>query len=131
MQPHLVRRQQALAKKLLPWQLSEVFEKIDRPFVTTITDNVSPKTVFLNGKVLLVGDAVAGNRPHTGAGSSQAAMHSLLLYRVFEEQPDMTLAEWEEKVCWWGRQANELGVQLGTLSQFGNHPMAEDPSSLL
>lgn len=40
--------------------------------------------VFFNGKVLLIGDALAGFRPHTVASTSQAAFHSNLLAECFQ-----------------------------------------------
>jgi len=79
----------------------------------------------MGGKVILVGDAVAGCRPHTTAGTTQAAMHALLLGKVFGEGT-MGLDEWEELVLGYARKVQEIGARMGNLSQFGEHPMNDD-----
>jgi len=47
--------------------------KSKNPFVQAITDVSSPRPLYMNDKVVLVGDALAGFRPHTVASTSQAA----------------------------------------------------------
>jgi hypothetical protein len=54
---------------------------------------LTTKSVFINGKVLLIRDAIAGVRPHTGAGTAQAAMHTFLLKKVFEEEGSISVKE--------------------------------------
>lgn len=77
--------------------------------------------------MLLVGDAVAGLRPHTTAGTSQAYLHALLLGKVFEEE-GWSLEQWEKECLEWSTFAQSLGVKMGNGSQFAVHPMAEsDP----
>ena len=78
----------------------------------------------MNGKVLLVGDALAGLRTHTASGTSQAAMHALMLKKVFGSG-EMKLEEWEEKVLEWAAWVQKMGVQMGNLAQFGDHPQAD------
>jgi len=114
------------AAVLLPTPLAEIFEKVESPFVQAITDSLATKAVFMNGKVFLAGDAIGGLRPHTTAGSSQAAMNALLLRRVFEKDGGMSVEEWEKAVVGWALLAYNVGVQMGNLSQFGNHPMADN-----
>jgi len=41
--------------------------------VQAITDVTSPQPLYMNDKVVLIGDALAGFRPHTVASTSQAA----------------------------------------------------------
>lgn len=72
----------------------------------------------MNGKVLLVGDAVAGLRPHVASGTSQAAIHALLLRKVFEDR--LSLDEWEKRVLEWSGIAYKAGVSMGELSQFSS-----------
>lgn len=57
----------------LPPQMAEMAHKSKNPFVQCITDVASPKNLYLNDKVVLIGDALAGFRPHTVASTSQAA----------------------------------------------------------
>jgi 2-polyprenyl-6-methoxyphenol hydroxylase-like FAD-dependent oxidoreductase len=120
--PNIKHEQIKAAKAILPPPLAEVFQKIEHPFVQAITDNLAPKSVFMSGKVFLVGDALAGLRPHTAAGTAQAAMNALLLKNVFGEDGGMGIEEWEKATVDWAKFAQNLGVQMGNSSQFGNHP---------
>jgi 2-polyprenyl-6-methoxyphenol hydroxylase-like FAD-dependent oxidoreductase len=79
----------------------------------------------MNGKVLLVGDAVAGLRPHVAAGTTQGALHALLLKRVFGNNPSMNIDEWEKTTLEWSTFVQKTGTSMGDLSQFGDHPEAE------
>jgi 2-polyprenyl-6-methoxyphenol hydroxylase-like FAD-dependent oxidoreductase len=96
MQSEIISDQRKLAAAILPPPIADLFQKIERPFIQAITDNFAKKTIFMDGKVLLMGDAAAGLRPHTTAGGSQAAMHALLLKKVFEKDNSMNLEQWEE-----------------------------------
>jgi 2-polyprenyl-6-methoxyphenol hydroxylase-like FAD-dependent oxidoreductase len=57
----------------LPPQMAEMAHKTRNPFVQCITDVISPKNLYFSNKVVLIGDALAGFRPHTVASTSQAA----------------------------------------------------------
>lgn len=57
----------------LPPQMAEMAHKSRTPFVQAITDVSSPKNLYLGDKVVLIGDALCGFRPHTVASTSQAA----------------------------------------------------------
>jgi 2-polyprenyl-6-methoxyphenol hydroxylase-like FAD-dependent oxidoreductase len=78
--------------------MGELWQKVESPFVQAITDNFAAKCVFPDGKVMLVGDAVAGLRPHTTAGTNQAALHALVLKKVFEKGSAMSVVRWEQKI---------------------------------
>ncbi|KAE9365779.1 FAD/NAD(P)-binding domain-containing protein [Stipitochalara longipes BDJ] len=118
--------QQRQALSILPSPLAEIFQKVESPFIQAVTDSLATKAVFMNGKVFLVGDALGGLRPHTTAGCSQGAMNALLLKRVFEDGDGMNVEEWEKSVLGWASFAQKLGVRMGNLSQFGDHPMADN-----
>ena len=64
--------------------------------VTSVTSIASPRAVFFNGKLLLVGDALAQFRPHVGSSTNQAALDALLLEKVFKGE--IGLDQWEEQV---------------------------------
>lgn len=78
-------REIEFAKANLPPQFAELIARTDKPFVQAVTDLDAPQAphhnsnVFFDGKVILIGDALAGFRPHTVASTSQAAFHSSLL----------------------------------------------------
>jgi 2-polyprenyl-6-methoxyphenol hydroxylase-like FAD-dependent oxidoreductase len=103
-----------------------MFQNIENPFVQAVTDSLAIQNIFMDGKVLLVGDAVAGVRPHATVGAIQGALHALLLKDVFQEKPTMTLEEWEKNSLGWSTEVQKLSVKLGQLGQFGDHPMADD-----
>ena len=116
------------AKDQLPPQFGELVIKTTSPFVQAITDLPPPEDVqvarLLNGKAILVGDALSGFRPHTAASTSQAAFHALLLEQAFGGQ--MTWDEYETEVLEFARSWQRRGVMLGQRSQFGEHPLSGD-----
>ena len=57
----------------LPPQMAEMAHKTKNPFVQAITDVISPKNLYMGDKIVFIGDALAGFRPHTVASTSQAA----------------------------------------------------------
>jgi len=124
--PEIRDQQRNLAPQHLCAPYSEVWQKVESPFIQAITDNLATKCVFMNGEVVLLGDAVAGLRPHTIAGTSQAALHALLLKKVFGEEKEIGIEEWGKLVLEWSTKAQMMGVQLGNLSQFGEHPLADN-----
>lgn len=118
MQDRLWLQQKELAKETLPAAFSELVCATKLPFVQAITDVLSSQASFFNGKVLMVGDAVAGFRPHTAASTSQAAYHALLL-----EQNMNGELEWEEMldhIMAYARQMSAAGQKMGNRSQFGD-----------
>lgn len=71
--PEAWRMLKSKAEGRLPPQMAEMVEKSQSPFVQCITDVKSPKNLYMNDKLVLIGDALAGFRPHTVASTSQAA----------------------------------------------------------
>jgi hypothetical protein len=65
--PEVKTKQRETAAAILPAHMAELWQKVESPFIHAIADNLAAKCVFLDGKVMLVGDAVAGLRPHTTA----------------------------------------------------------------
>jgi 2-polyprenyl-6-methoxyphenol hydroxylase-like FAD-dependent oxidoreductase len=124
--PNIMERQRKVAADILPPQLLEIWQKVESPFIQAVTDSLATKAVFMGGKVFLIGDAIGGMRPHITAGCSQGAMNALLLKRVFEKDGRMSIEEWEKDVVGWASFAQKIGVQMGNLSQFGDHPLADN-----
>jgi 2-polyprenyl-6-methoxyphenol hydroxylase-like FAD-dependent oxidoreductase len=118
-------KQKQRARELLPPQFAELVTKTESPFVQAVTDLEAPadgNVWLLGGKAVLVGDCVAGFRPHTAASTSQAAFHALNLARVFAG--DMDRAAYEREVGSFAERVQKRGVELGNRSQFGTHPFA-------
>jgi 2-polyprenyl-6-methoxyphenol hydroxylase-like FAD-dependent oxidoreductase len=115
MQPHLAARQKSLAAEVMPPQLAEMIEKTEKPFVQLVTDMVSPLNSFLRGRVMLVGDSVAGPRPHVATSTSQAVYHVSKLKSVLEG--NLTEEKWANDTGKMSRLLYEAGRELGSVSQ--------------
>ncbi|KAK5074070.1 hypothetical protein LTS08_007995 [Lithohypha guttulata] len=120
-------RQRQLAQDRLPPQFAELVFKTNAPFVQAITDLEPPKNKWevarqMKGKAVIVGDALAGFRPHTAASTSQAAFHALRLEEVFSDR--LSWDDYEEMVFEYATKRQKHGVWLGTRSQFGHHRLA-------
>jgi 2-polyprenyl-6-methoxyphenol hydroxylase-like FAD-dependent oxidoreductase len=115
-QPRLVAQQKEYASQVLSPQFAELVRETEMPFVQAITDVLSPKADFMDGKLLLVGDAVAGFRPHTAASTNQAAYHALLLEKVMRDE--ISLEENSDAVMEYARHMSEAGKRMGNRSQF-------------
>ena len=120
MQESVLSKQRERASKVLPPQFAELVNKTKQPFIQAITDVISPKCSYFNGKLMLMGDALAGFRPHTAASTSQAAYNALMLVDCM--QGEISLAEYDAAVIAFATRYQALGVSLGQRSQFGIHP---------
>lgn len=115
-------KQKQDAKEILPPQFAELVNKTIHPFVQAITDNISSENEFCDGKVLLVGDSLAGFRPHTAASTGQAAFDALTLGEWLDGKIDRE--EYNSRVLEYAKEVQRHGVMLGERSQFGRHPFA-------
>ncbi|EXJ65396.1 hypothetical protein A1O7_01737 [Cladophialophora yegresii CBS 114405] len=106
----------------LPPQMSEMVEKTKQPFVQCITDVITPTNNFFNGKAVLIGDALAGFRPHTVASTSQAAFDVLMLIEYLETGNH---AEFVRRTMEYARLVQQRGVRIGDRSQFEALPLQE------
>jgi 2-polyprenyl-6-methoxyphenol hydroxylase-like FAD-dependent oxidoreductase len=107
----------------LPPQMAEMVQKSRNPFVQAITDVIAPTSVHENGKVILIGDALAGFRPHTVSSTSQAAFDVLMLVEVLEGRMDM--AEFERRTVEYARKVSEMGKFIGDRSQYEERSLKE------
>lgn len=115
-QLRLVEQQKNYATKVLSPQFAELVRETKTPFVQAITDVLSSKADFMDGKLLLVGDAVAGFRPHTAASTNQAAYYALLLEKMFKGEIEMGDAQ--EVIMEYAQYMSEAGKRMGNRSQF-------------
>lgn len=135
MQAKIWQQQKEFAKRVLPKQFSEIIVKTETPFIQAVTDVICPGGIVeskgerFGGTVVLVGDAVAGFRPHTAGSTGQACWHALTLGKAKElvgDEGEMTLADWEDQVMAFARRRQKEGVEMGDRSQFGEHPLADN-----
>lgn len=123
------QRQKESANEVLPPQFSELVNKTKVPFIQAITDVISPAAIVpQDDRVLLIGDALAGFRPHTAASTNQAAMNAMELAEALDKiiggrNRDETLNMWQESVLTYAKSMQKHGVQIGNRSQFGIHPL--------
>lgn len=115
MKPHLWAQQKKYAINVLAPQFAQLVNDTEQAFVQTITDVMSTNVSFFDDKLLLMGDAIAGFRPHTVASTSQAAYDSLLLERMMKGE--MTKEQMQSEMMTYARKVAESGVQMGTRSQ--------------
>jgi 2-polyprenyl-6-methoxyphenol hydroxylase-like FAD-dependent oxidoreductase len=122
------KRQKDYAREVLPPQFAELVEKTEVPFIQAITDVIAPSAIFDSGRVLLIGDALAGLRPHTAMSTSQAAFDAMKLAeainKVIGGQGMEALTKWEEEVVKYATGLQSHGVHIGNRSQFGDHPLS-------
>lgn len=116
-------KQKQIAKERLPPQFAEIVCKTQQPFVQAVTDCISSNNEFLEGKVILVGDALAGFRPHTVASTSQACFDAMILADYFAGK--ISRDEWKKQTLGFARYIQKRGVDMGTRSQFQELPLAE------
>lgn len=121
--PKVWAKQCDIAKELLPPQFAELVCTTKKPFIQAITDAISPTNEFLNGRVILLGDALAGLRPHTSAGTSQALFHAMILADVIEGK--VSRKEWKKQSLGFARTMQQRGVDMGDRSQFRDLPLEE------
>ena len=72
---------------------------------------------MMDGKVLLIGDALAGFRPHTVASTSQAAFDAMMVADYVEGKIDWV--EFKTQTMQFARFLQKSGVEMGNRSQFG------------
>lgn len=93
------KRQKEFAREILPPQFAKLVEKTEVPFIQAITDVVAPAANLDSNRVLLIGDALAGLRPHTAMSTSQAAFDAMKLAEAINKIIDgggkEMLNEWE------------------------------------
>ncbi|KAG8163962.1 hypothetical protein KVR01_005880 [Diaporthe batatas] len=121
--PKAWEKQREIAKDKLPPQFAEIVRATKKPFVQAITDVAGHENEFLGGKVILIGDALAGFRPHTVASTSQAAFDAMTLADMIEGK--IGRDEWKKSTLEYARLVQKRGVDMGNRSQFEDLPVEE------
>ncbi|KAI1456254.1 FAD/NAD(P)-binding domain-containing protein [Annulohypoxylon moriforme] len=116
-------KQRVIAREHLPPQFAEIVCGTKKPFVQAITDVLTPNNEYLGGKVVLIGDALAGFRPHTVASTSQAAFDAMLYADYIAGR--VTREEWKRQTVGFARYIHKRGVDMGVRSQHQDLPLRE------
>ncbi|KAK3904111.1 zeaxanthin epoxidase, chloroplastic [Staphylotrichum tortipilum] len=88
----------------MPPPFATLLSSTPHPFVTKINDARTDAAVFLDGRVVLVGDSLAAFRPHFAVATEQAARHCLGLGRVWDGEGGATLEGWEREAVGYGER---------------------------
>ncbi|KAI0836900.1 FAD/NAD(P)-binding domain-containing protein [Hypoxylon sp. FL0890] len=123
MNPNAWEKQRKLARERLPPQFAEIVCGTKKPFVQAVTDVLTPQNEYLNGKVVLIGDALAGFRPHTVASTSQAAFDAMLYADYISGK--ISKEEWKKQTVGFARYIHKRGVDMGVRSQHLDLPLEE------
>jgi len=103
------------AARLLCPQFACVVAATARPFIQPIWDVCAPR--FIDGRVILIGDAACTARPHIGLGVSKAADDAARLAAALDRDAparESALAEWEEERLRFARAAMTQSRRLGS-----------------
>jgi 2-polyprenyl-6-methoxyphenol hydroxylase-like FAD-dependent oxidoreductase len=117
MRDEVMDQQKTLARELLSPATAELVLKTKNAFIQAIADVISPRASFLDGRVLLVGDALATFRPMTGLGTNQAARQALSLFEVLAGR--LSLEEWERDALEYAQATRALGIARERLFHLG------------
>ncbi|KAL5348507.1 hypothetical protein ACLOAV_005923 [Pseudogymnoascus australis] len=121
--PKFWEKQKQIARETLCPQFADLVCDTKKPFVQAITDAISPNNEFLGGKVVLIGDALAGFRAHTAASTSQAAFDAMILADMIENK--VSREKWKLETMGFARTVQNRGVDMGRRSQYETLPIEE------
>ncbi|KAI3317325.1 FAD/NAD(P)-binding domain-containing protein [Xylariaceae sp. AK1471] len=121
--PQAWEKQRKLARERLPPQFAEVVCGTKKPFVQAVTDVLSPEHEYWDGKVVLIGDALAGFRPHTVASTSQAAFDAMVFADYIAGK--VSREEWKRQTLGFARFIQKRGVDMGEHSQHMDLPLED------
>jgi 2,6-dihydroxypyridine 3-monooxygenase len=117
------------ARSTLAPQLREIVEKCPGPLVQAIYDLEVPQMAF--GRVIIMGDAAFGLRPHVAAGQAKACADAWALKESMMETGgdiDAALALWEPRQLALGRMAVAKTRGMGIRSQIEGVMEPGDPA---
>ena len=95
----------------------ELVKKTINPAISVVHDYACPRATFFDGKVVLVGDALALFRPHAALSFNQAALDCLLFEKVMTGEID--IKTWETKVTVYGARSLAINEALGAFFIYG------------
>ena len=127
--PEFLDEMFAAAADTLAPQIREVVLKCPQPLIQAIFDLEVPQMVF--GRVLILGDAAFGLRPHVAAGQAKACADAWALRDALEEAGhdlDAALALWEPRQLELGRNAVANTRRMGHRSQVAGTMEPGDPN---
>ncbi len=125
---HIEEMHRTACSTLAP-QLAEVVLACPEPLIQAIFDLEVERMVY--GRVLILGDAAFGLRPHVAAGQAKACADAWALMEALQEENldiDRALKVWEPRQLALGRHALHRTRQMGLRSQVENAMVPGDPT---
>ncbi|MDI1489523.1 MAG: hypothetical protein OHK93_008802 [Ramalina farinacea] len=107
--PEIWTAQKDTAKQRLDTNSANLIGLAEQPFIQAITEVVCDRCQFLDGKVLLVGDAFSTFRPLSGQGTNQGAKGAMALKEVFAGES--TLGSWESSMKEYAEKTQAYGIE--------------------
>lgn len=98
-------RAAGMAKMSAPF--AELLSKTENPFVTKVNDVLCTKARHLDGRVLLVGDALTTPRPNIAMSTEQAASQALIMEKALKGE--ISMENWEKAVLQSATKFYHLG----------------------
>ncbi|KAL2065586.1 hypothetical protein VTL71DRAFT_3256 [Oculimacula yallundae] len=93
---------------------ADVVEKATQPFITAVSDLACPRAVAMEGRLLIMGEALNLVRPHFALSTTTSAMQTLSLEKVF--RGEMSIEQWERRVLYEARlsmlKTNAFGIYM-------------------
>lgn len=128
-QPKYLERMFEDADETLAPAIREVVMKCPEPLIQAIFDLEVPQMVF--GRVMILGDAAFGLRPHVAAGQAKAcadawALHDTLI--AADHDLDAALGLWEPRQLDLGRTSVAKTSAMGQRSQVEGSMIPGDPT---
>jgi 2-polyprenyl-6-methoxyphenol hydroxylase-like FAD-dependent oxidoreductase len=124
------------AARLLCPQFASVVAATARPFIQPIWDVCAPR--FIEGRVILIGDAACTARPHIGLGVSKAADDAARLAAALDHEPAarvVALGAWEAERLRFARaamrQSRRLGSYIGPVDDAAEASHYREPAQVM
>ncbi len=117
--PHLIRPElltemRVLSRSLFAPQIADTVDLVKQPFFQAIFDCASPR--IAHGRVALLGDAAFVGRPHSGMGTTKAALDAQYLIDALiaaDGDLEAALADFDASRSLFGSRVVERGRWLG------------------
>lgn len=108
---HIWEAQRKHGSEILNPVFIELVNKTRKPFLSMIQDCMSPQAAFFDGRLLLIGDALASFRPHRAMSLNQSGLDCLLLEKL--AKGEITLKAWEKQVVQYGHRTQLASRAMG------------------
>jgi len=118
MQPQVWAKKQESVDLSKPF--AELLQETTDPSISATRKYPAGRSIFYDGRIILVGDAFCLFCPHVGSSTNQAAKHALGLAEVFSGK--YPLGEWESQSLAYATKTSALSNFFGEYCFTGKVP---------